>query len=172
MCLCLCLCLFACSHFFLFVCVTTSARSLLTPAPRISVCHTISSKHKQNLTLGKNIVEAASENEMLLAELAFSPPQQLPRLVERNLDSLNEEFYSFLEAKIRISKNEDEKETLTLLKHAVTDLMQKILQAAMNRGDISVDDVKAAGLSAPAISTFSGADMAVLSYDKLIDEVS
>jgi len=109
---------------------------------------------------------------MLLAELAFSPPQQLPRLVERNLDSLNEEFYSFLEAKIRISKNEDEKETLTLLKHAVTDLMQKILQAAMNRGDISVDDVKAAGLSAPAISTFSGADMAVLSYDKLIDEVS
>jgi len=109
---------------------------------------------------------------MLLAELAFSPPEQLPRLVEKNLDSLNEEFYSFLEAKIRISKNQDEKETLTLLKDAVTDLMQKILQAAMNRGDISVDDVKAAGLSAPAISTFSGADMAVLSYDKLIDEVS
>jgi len=121
---------------------------------------------------GSDAVDAASENEMLLAELAFSPPEQLPRLVEKNLDSLNEEFYSFLEAKIRVSPSEDEKETLALLKDAVTDLMQKILKAAMDRGDISVDDVKAAGLTAPAIDTFSGEDMAVLSYDKLIDELT
>lgn len=117
-------------------------------------------------------VAAASESEMLLAELAFSPPEQLPRLVEKNLDRLNEDFYTFLAAKIKASTDPDEKETLALLKDAVTDLMEKILKAAMQRGDLTEEDVKAAGLTTPAIDIASGADMAVLSYDKFIDELT
>lgn len=117
-------------------------------------------------------VEAASEQEMLLAEFAFSPPEQLPRLVEKNLDRLDETFYTFLDAKIKITVNKDEKETLMLLKDAVTDLMQKILKAAMDRGDLSAEDVRAAGLNQGlVIDTFDGADMAVMSYDKLIGEL-
>jgi hypothetical protein len=117
-------------------------------------------------------VAAASENEMLLAELAFSPPEQLPRLVEKNLDRLNEDFYTFLAAKIKASTDPDEKETLALLKDAVTDLMEKILKAAMQRGDLTEEDVKAAGLTTPSFDIASGADMAVLSYDKFIDELT
>jgi hypothetical protein len=117
-------------------------------------------------------VAAASESEMLLAELAFSPPEQLPRLVEKNLDRLNEEFYTFLAAKIKASTDPDEKETLTLLKDAVTDLMEKILKAAMQRGDLTEEDVKAAGLTTPAIDIGTGDDMAVLSYDQFINELT
>jgi len=116
-------------------------------------------------------VEKASANEMLLAELAFSPPEQLPRLVERNLDRLNEDFYEFLAAKIKTSTDKDEQETLGLLKDAVTDLMQKILKAAMDRGDISQDDIQAAGLGGQVIDVGTGEDMAVLSYDRFIDEL-
>lgn len=65
-----------------------------------------------------------------------------------------------------------QKETLTLLKDAVTDLMEKILKAAMQRGDLTEEDVKAAGLTTPAIDIASGDDMAVLSYDKFIDELT
>ena len=117
-------------------------------------------------------VAAASESEMLLAELAFSPPEQLPRLVEKNLDRLNEEFYTFIAAKIKASTDPDEKETLTLLKDAVTDLMEKILKAAMQRGDLTEEDVKAAGLTTPAIDIGTGDDMAVLSYDQFINELT
>ena len=117
-------------------------------------------------------VAAASESEMLLAELAFSPPEQLPRLVEKNLDRLNEEFYTFVAAKIKASTDPDEKETLTLLKDAVTDLMEKILKAAMQRGDLTEEDVKAAGLTTPAIDIGTGDDMAVLSYDQFINELT
>lgn len=116
-------------------------------------------------------VMQASENEMLLAELAFSPPEQLPRLVERSLDRLNEGFYGFLDAKIKITQDKEEKETLTLLRDAVTDLMQKILKAAIDRGDLSKEDVKAAGLNEGLVLDYSSADMAVMSYDKLIGEL-
>lgn len=118
-------------------------------------------------------VEQASENEMFLAELCFSPPEKLPGIVEKNLDKLNEDFYTFLDAKIKTSTSEDEKETLALLKDAVTDLMTKILKAAVERGDLSAEDVQAAGLdSSTLIDSASGEDMAVLSYDLLIDKLT
>lgn len=118
-----------------------------------------------------DVVEKASANEMLLAELAFSPPEQLPRLVEKNLDRLNEDFYEFLATKIKTSRDSEEQETLGLLKDAVTDLMQKILKAAVDRGDLSPDDIQAAGLGGAVIDVGTGEDMAVISYDKFIDEL-
>jgi len=113
-------------------------------------------------------VDAASQQEVLLAELAFTNPMELPKVVERNLDKLDENFYTFLESKIANAKDDDERETLELLKEAVTDLMKKMVAHAMQVGDVTKEEVESAGLQ---LNTFSDADMAIASYDELIDRL-
>ncbi|EKX49946.1 hypothetical protein GUITHDRAFT_135633 [Guillardia theta CCMP2712] len=121
----------------------------------------------------KKAVSKASDYEILLAELAFTNPDELPKVVEKNLDKLDDSFYNFLARKIEDTKDADEKETLAVLKDAVTDLMQKILKAAMERGDVSKDDIEAAGLSTSALSldSYSTADLASATYDAFMQEL-
>jgi len=118
--------------------------------------------------VGAKAADAASQQEVLLAELAFTNPMELPKVVERNLDKLDESFYLFLESKIVNAKDAEEKDTLVLLKDAVTDLMQKMVAHAMKVGDVTREEVESAGL---ALGTFDDADMAVMSYDALIDKL-
>jgi hypothetical protein len=90
---------------------------------------------------------AANDNEIFLAELAFSNPMELPKIVERNLNKLDDKFYicarprpaarsragpqrprstltpparTVLDSKIKATTDADEKETLELLREAVT----------------------------------------------------
>jgi len=114
---------------------------------------------------------AAAESEIFLAELAFSNPMDLPKIVERNLNKLDDKFYVFLDSKIKSTVDGEEKETLELLREAVTDLMQKILKAAVDRGDVNKDDLRAAGLAGglSEVSEASAMDMALATYDQLID---
>lgn len=103
-------------------------------------------------------VEPASNHEVLLAELAFSDPDKLPGIIERNVDSLDETFYNFLEAKINESSDLEERETLRCLRDAVTDIMGKILNAASSAEN-------------PELAEQLAAEVAVLSYDALLAEI-
>lgn len=103
-------------------------------------------------------VEPAPNHEVLLAELAFSEPDKLPGLIERNINSLDENFYNFLEAKINGSSDLEERETLRCLRDAVTDIMGKILDAA-------------SAAENPELAEQLAAEVAVLSYDALLAEI-
>lgn len=103
-------------------------------------------------------VEPAPNHEVLLAELAFSEPDKLPGLIERNINSLDEGFYNFLEAKISGSSDLQERETLRCLRDAVTDIMGKILDAA-------------SAAENPELAEQLAAEVAVLSYDALLAEI-
>eukprot|EP00286_Rhodomonas_abbreviata_P016837 CAMPEP_0181318428 /NCGR_PEP_ID=MMETSP1101-20121128/16999_1 /TAXON_ID=46948 /ORGANISM="Rhodomonas abbreviata, Strain Caron Lab Isolate" /LENGTH=433 /DNA_ID=CAMNT_0023425893 /DNA_START=374 /DNA_END=1675 /DNA_ORIENTATION=+ len=114
-------------------------------------------------------VSAASNHEILLAELAFTNPLELPKVVESNLNKLDDEFYLFLKSKIEATKDAEEKETLTLLRDAVTDLMQKMVAHAMRVGDVSQEEVESAGLG--GLASFNDEDLAIASYDSFIDKL-
>lgn len=103
-------------------------------------------------------VEPAPNHEVLLAELAFSEPDKLPGLIERSINSLDENFYKFLEAKINGSSDLEERETLRCLRDAVTDIMGKILDAA-------------SAAENPELAEQLAAEVAVLSYDALLAEI-
>ncbi|KAK1858100.1 hypothetical protein I4F81_000713 [Pyropia yezoensis] len=89
-------------------------------------------------------VEPAPDHEVLLAELA--------------INSLDENFYKFLEAKINGSSDLEERETLRCLRDAVTDIMGKILDAA-------------SAAENPELAEQLAAEVAVLSYDALLAEI-
>lgn len=103
-------------------------------------------------------VAAAPNHEVLLAELCFSEPEKLPGLVERNINSLDETFYKFLEDKINGSSDLEERETLRCLRDAVTDIMSKILEAARAAEN-------------PELAEQMANEVAVLSYDALLAEI-
>ena len=87
--------------------------------------------------------------EVLLAQLAFSNPMELPKIVESNLLTLDDSFFAckseyarssqssalirgraVMDSKITGTNDKEEKETLTLLKDAVVDLKKTILNAS------------------------------------------
>lgn len=67
--------------------------------------------------------------ELVLAELAFSNPMEMPKIIERNLPYLDDTFFKFVDNKIKNSPDKDEVETLTLLREAVVDLKKQITGA-------------------------------------------
>lgn len=118
------------------------------------------------------------DNEVLLAELRFSEPDKLPALVQNALPSLDEGFYSFLEEKINTSSDLEERDTLRVLRDAITDIMKQLYDAAKTQqleedgaapANASVTD--AATATQPVIDVDAGsADVANATYDELIDK--
>lgn len=93
----------------------------------------------------------SSKYEILLAELAFSNPLEFPKIVESNLEILDEPFYecthllfvlvgaasdivlclAVLDARIRSAQDPREEGILRLIREAVTDLMTSVLNHAV-----------------------------------------
>jgi len=131
---------------------------------------------------GKEIdAKAPGDPELILAELAFSNPMEMPKIIERNMPYLDDAFFKYLDNKIETTPDKEEEETLSLLKEAVVDLQEQI-QAAISsakkqaQAEQAIEDAKKEGEDTTAVAseilgTFDESDLAVASYDKLIDEV-
>lgn len=124
---------------------------------------------------GQNI--SPDDNEILLAELRYSDPDRLPALVQGSLAKLDESFYAFLEEKINSSSDIPERETLRLLRDAITDIM-KTLYKEYESSNAASDAAPAASAevadgSAPAIDVSAGGEeIATATYDELIDQLT
>jgi len=121
--------------------------------------------------------------EVILAELAFSNPMEMPKIIERNLPYLDDGFFTYIDNKIKSTPDKEESETLTLLKEAVVDLKTQI-QAAISSAKKQAEaeqalldakeegkDLDAGAVASDILGTFDESDLAVASYDTLMDEV-
>lgn len=115
---------------------------------------------------GKGDQIESNEQEILLAELRFSDPDKLPGLIENSLDLLDDDFYAFIETKIKESTDIEERDTLRSLRDAITDVMTQILDAAAKAEKESATDSQASDSSA---TPSSSSDVAEATYDELID---
>ena len=72
---------------------------------------------------------SADENDILLGELRFTPPEQLPNIIETNMKRFRKQgensFWEFMEERIGEQDDIEEKETLVILRDAVRDLVER-----------------------------------------------
>jgi len=78
--------------------------------------------------------------EILLGELRFTHPDQLPGLIETRLPDLTDEFYAFVDAKRRRSDDLEERQDLSMLVDAVKQIAEEI-EGVLSKGDSRVVDV-------------------------------
>ncbi|KAA8497205.1 hypothetical protein FVE85_0934 [Porphyridium purpureum] len=74
-------------------------------------------------------IKPADRNELLLAEMCFSDPDLLPKIVQDNINSLDEDFYNFVQKKIADSGDLEERETLRILLDAINDVIKQMSKA-------------------------------------------
>lgn len=109
--------------------------------------------------------------EVLLAELRFCDPARLPALVKASLDQLDEDFYKYLEDTINESTDMEERESLRMMRDAITSLMGYMLeefkqQEAQLDGSNTTSTDDEAATSEKETPLKEGAQA---TYDELID---
>jgi len=102
--------------------------------------------------------------DILLAQLAFSNPMELPKIIESNMLNLDDNFFAFVDSKIAQAKDNEERENLSLLKDAVIDLKKTILKAGQA-------GVFGGGDEELMVGGFEPEAVALATYDKLIADL-
>jgi hypothetical protein len=113
-------------------------------------------------------VVGADENDVLLGELAFSAPDQLPALVRERLEAgkLGDAFYKHVEDKVSASADLEERETLRMLSAAVRQLAEEA-----RGGATAGASAGAGGVEGELVRAASEEEVAEAAYDALIDRL-
>lgn len=102
--------------------------------------------------------------DVLLGQFMYSPPEQLPVLIQHNADMIDDKFYQYIEDKINASNDLEERDSLRTLRDAITDLYKKMLE------DMSSAEAAAAAESGGSSASEKNAEVDA-AYDRLIDEM-